>query len=328
VVLAGASSPPRHESLEGAEVVFCEAVSAYVIADWLDAVRPRAHHLVDPGRMREDTRRAARRMSGRSLGLVLSGGGARGAAHIGVLSVLAENGFEIDRVGGCSIGAFIGAMAAAGWDPQRMRDTWREELALRSPFSDYTVPRTSLIRGRRAEAMLRRIFGEVALEELPRSFFTVSADLVSSDLVVHRRGPAWEAVGTSMAIPGLAPPQRRDGRLLVDGGVLDNLPVDVMAAAAEGPVLAVDVVRRPGGQNANSDELPLPSIMETLARATVLGSAERSARNRTLATLTIEPQVQAIALRDFAQLDRAIAAGRAAAEAALATDDGESLRAF
>jgi NTE family protein len=274
VVLAGAWSPPRGESHEGAELVLCESVPASSIGEWLDALRPRAHHLVEPQRVNEGARRAARRMAGRSLGVVLSGGGARGAAHIGVLAVLGESGFEVDRVGGCSIGSFVGAMAAAGWDPQRMRDVWREELALRSPFSDYTVPRASLIRGRRAEAMLRRVFGELALEELPRSFFTVSADLVSSDLVVHRRGPAWEAVGTSMAIPGLAPPQRRGGRLLVDGGLLDNLPVDVMAAAGEGPVVAVDVVRKPGRQDEDAEELPLPSIMETLARATVLGSAE------------------------------------------------------
>lgn len=326
VVLAGACSPLRDESLEGAELVFCDAVSAPSIADWLDAVRPRAHHLVQSQRMGEGARRAARRMAGRSLGVVLSGGGARGAAHIGVLAVLRENGFEVDRVGGCSIGSFVGAMAAAGWDPQRMRDVWREELTRRSPFTDYTVPRASLIRGRRAEAMLRRVFGELALEELPRSCFTVSADLISSELVVHRRGPTWEAVGTSMAIPGLAPPQRRGGRLLVDGGILDNLPVDVMAATGEGPMVAVDVMRKPGGQDEDSVELPLPSIMETLARATVLGSAERSARNRPLASLTIEPPVQQIALREFSQLDRAIEAGHVAAEAALAAEGGELRR--
>lgn len=326
VVVAGASPPPPDEALEGGELVFCEAVPAALIADWLDALGPRAHHFVEPQRRREGTSRAARRIAGRSLGLVLSGGGARGAAHIGVLAALAENGLDVDRVGGCSIGSFVGAMAASGRDPESIRDVWREELARRSPFSDYTVPRASLIRGRRAEAMLRRVFGELTLEELPRACFTVSADLISSELVVHRRGPVWEAVGTSMAIPGLAPPQRRGSRLLVDGGILDNLPVDVMAAAGEGPVVAVDVVRKPGPQDPADEELPLPSIMETLARATVLGSAERSARNRALAAVTIEPPVQDIALRAFSQLDRAIEAGRAAAEAALANGGRDALR--
>lgn len=76
----------------------------------------------------------------------------------------------------------------------------------RAPFSDYTLPRHSLIRARRAEAMLRRLFGDTAIEELARPLFTVSADLLSAQMVVHREGPLVEAVGSSMAIPGLAPP--------------------------------------------------------------------------------------------------------------------------
>jgi NTE family protein len=326
IVLAGSAAPPRAAPLAGAELVLCEALPAEGIGRWLDDVEPRASHVIDPAQRRDGMRRAVRRITGRSLGVVLSGGGARGAAHIGVLEVLAESGFELDRVGGCSIGSFIGVMAASGWEPRRMRDVWYEELVKRSPFADYTVPRVSLIRGRRAESMLRRVFGEVSLEELPRRCFTVSADLISSELVVHQRGPAWDAVGTSMAIPGLAPPQRRGSRLLVDGGVLDNLPVDVMAETGEGPVVASDVVRQPGLNDRAGAEPALPTIMETLARATVLGSAERSAANRGLAALTIVPDVQDIALRDFAQLDRAIEAGRAAALTALESGGRDMLR--
>ena len=76
--------------------------------------------------------------------------------------------------------------------------------------------------------MLRRVFGEIQVEELSRPLYTVSADLVSSEAVVHRTGPLFEAVGISMSIPGLVPPVGKDGRLLVDGGVLNNLPVDTM----------------------------------------------------------------------------------------------------
>lgn len=326
VVLAGASAPPRAERLADVELVFSETLSPAAIGAWLDAVSPRAHHRVDPDRRQEGIRRAARRMTGRGLGVVLSGGGARGAAHIGALEVLAEAGFELDRVGGCSIGSFVGVMAACGFDTDRMREVWTTELVRRSPFTDYTVPRASLIRGRRAARMLERVFGGLTLEELERSAFTVSADLVTSELVVHRRGPARDAVGASMTIPGLAPPQRRDSRLLVDGGVLNNLPVDVMAETGEGPVVAVDVIRRrdPPDDDAHS---ALPTIMETLARATVLGSVERSERNRALAAITVVPDVQEIALRDFAQLDRAIEAGRVATAAALDAGGRDVLRA-
>ena len=163
--------------------------------------------------------------------------------------------------------------------------------------------------------MFDRLFGELTIEELAKPLFTVSADLLSSRLVVHRRGSLTEAVGASMSIPGLVPPLSRSGRLLVDGGVLNNLPIDAMADSGEGPIVAVDVVRRL--EASAVDEPALPSIMETLSRATVLGSVERAERNRELALLVITPETQDIPLRDFRALDRAVEAGRAAARAAL-----------
>jgi predicted acylesterase/phospholipase RssA len=257
--------------------------------------------------------------------MVLSGGGARGYAHIGAIEALHEAGFELDRVGGCSMGAFIGGMHALGLDTDEVRACCRAELVRRSPFNDYTLPRVSLIRSRKAARMLDRVFGEKLVEELELSFFTVSSDLLASRTVVHRRGPLFEAVGASMSIPGLVPPLSRPGRLLVDGGVLNNLPVDVMAADDEGPVIAVDVIRRLDGTDDSVDP-PLPSITETLSRATVLGSVERAERNRTLADLVVTPDVQDVGLREFSALDRAAAVGREAMSAALDGDGAERLR--
>ena len=268
-----------------------------------------------PSRATRAPARLARRLVGRALGVVLSGGGARGFAHIGALAELEADGIEVDRYGGCSMGSFIAAMAAAGWSPRDIRDRCHEELVRRSPFNDYTLPRVALIRSRKAARMFDRLFGELTIEELAKPLFTVSADLLSSRLVVHRRGSLTEAVGASMSIPGLVPPLSRSGRLLVDGGVLNNLPIDAMADSGEGPIVAVDVVRRLEASAA--DEPPLPSIMETLSRATVLGSVERAERNRELALLVITPETQDIPLRDFRALDRAVEAGRAAARAAL-----------
>ena len=256
--------------------------------------------------------------------MVLSGGGARGFAHIGALAELEQEGLEVDRYGGCSMGSFIAAMAAAGWGPDDIRDRCHEELVRRSPFNDYTIPRVALIRSRKAGRMLERLFGELTIEELAKPLFTVSADLLSSRLVVHRRGNLMEAVGASMSIPGLAPPLPHGGRLLVDGGVLNNLPVDAMADSAEGPIVAIDVVKRL--EPSEDGDAPLPSIMETLSRATVLGSVERSERNRRLATLTIAPEVQDVGLREFSRLAHAVEAGRRAAEEALAEGGADRLR--
>ena len=313
-------SPPA-----GCDLVFLRTPSIDDVASWASA-DPRAHHVIASEEALPDaTRRLARRLTGRSLGLVLSGGGARALAHIGVLQVFAEEKIVVDRYGGCSMGAFIGAMAALGWPPEAMVETCRRQLTRRMPFNDYTFPRHALLRARRIASKLERIFGDVALEQLPYPFFTVSADLLSSRMVVHRTGSLIEAVGSSMAIPGLAPPVLRRAELLVDGGVLNNLPIDVMIAGESGPVVAVDVMRRLESDDPDANpEALLPTILETLSRATVLGSVGRAESNRELADLLITPDVQDISLRGFKHLDRAVEAGRRAAEEALATAGRET----
>lgn len=321
VALAASGADDLSHCPPGADLVIVEPLTSARLVEAMAEVEPRAVHHLHGGSMA----RVARRLVGCALGVVLSGGGARGYAHIGALEALHEAEFEVDRIGGCSIGAFIGGMHASGLDTEEMRARCREELVRRSPFNDYTLPRVSLIRSRKAAKMLERVFGETLVEELPLSLFTVSADLLASRTVVHRSGPLPEAVGASMSIPGLVPPLSRPGRLLVDGGVLNNLPVDVMAAEDEGPIVAVDVIRRLDDVGGTSSP-PVPSIMETLSRATVLGSVERAERNRRLADLLVTPDVQDVAMREFSALDRAADAGRDAMRAALEGGGADVLR--
>ena len=316
----GSSAPP------GADLVVVEPLPSARLVSLLETLEPRAHHHLERGARGASVARVARRLVGRALGVVFSGGGARGYAHIGALEAMREDGLDIDRLGGCSIGAFIGALHASGLTPDEMRARCREEFVRRSPFNDYTLPRVSLIRSRKAGRMLERVFGETLVEELPISLFTVSADLLASRTVVHRSGLLLEAVGASMSIPGLVPPLSRPGRLLVDGGVLNNLPVDVMAADDEGPIVAVDVIRRLD-ETKDGVAPPLPSIMETLSRATVLGSVERAEQNRRLADLLVTPNVQDVAMREFSALDRAADAGHEAMRAALDAGGAELIRA-
>ena len=317
LVLAAGAPEAGLRLADGIDILFLSTSAVRTLPAWRAVARVNAHHVVA-----EDDRsawhRVARRLAGRSLGVVLSGGGARAFAHLGVLEVLAGHELEIDRVGGTSMGAFISAMVALGWSPERAIDTCRTEVAQRAPFSDYTVPRYALIRARRGQSMLRRVFGDVNVEELPRPFFTVSADLLSGHMVVHREGPLWEAVGTSMIIPGLVPPRRYEAQLLVDGGILNNLPIDVMAADEPGPIIAVDVMRRITAEDMKTTvRASLPTILETLSRATVLGSIERTEASHSLAQIVISPDVHELSLRDFRRIDPAIDAGRRAAEAAL-----------
>ncbi len=255
--------------------------------------------------------RLARRLAGRAVGVVLSGGGARGLAHLGVVQVLEECGVVVDRWGGTSMGALVAAAYARGTSGAEIAETLRRELVQGRPFGDVVLPRHSLIRGRRAERMLHRVLGEGTVEDLPARFFAVSCDLLTAAEVVHRSGSLVQAVGASMRIPGVAPPAVVGGRVLVDGGVLNNLPVDVMAADREGPVVGVDVMRPFGPPGAGA----VPGIVETIGRSMVLGSWQKSARHRELARLVISPELGTVGLFDFGRYDELVRRGRQAAAA-------------
>jgi NTE family protein len=191
--------------------------------------------------LEQDLSRSARRLTGRSVGIVLGGGGARAFAHLGVLEELTAAGITIDRVGGVSMGSYIGALFASGLTIDEIDAHCYENWVRRNPLGDYTIPRHSLIRGRRAEAMGRRTFGSTRIEELQLSFFALAADLRAGEPFVYRHGSLVEAIGASMSLPGLAPPRIQGQRMMVDGALVDNLPVSVMAESGSGPIIASDI---------------------------------------------------------------------------------------
>ena len=195
----------------------------------------------------------------------------------------------------------------------------------RRPLRDFTVPRHSLIRGERFLTMLHRTFGTTLIEELPRSFMCGSAELRSGRLEIARHGPLWETVGFSINLPVLAPPQVRGRKLFIDGSLVDNLPVQALADMGEGPIIAVDVKAAPkrpangpvraGGRD---DRPPRPpSLPETLTRLLLLGSENTAQAARRHADLVIRPRAEGVGLLEFASLDTAREAGRAAARQAL-----------
>jgi len=283
-------------------------------ASALRAAGPGPHHLVGADLPAADIARLARRLACKAVGLVLSGGGARGLAHVGVVDELQRAGIVIDRVGGTSMGAVVAGLVALGLEPSDMLAVARRELVARRPFGDVTWPRHGLVRGGRLDASLRRVFGGALIEDQPIPLFTVSVDLVAAEEVVHRQGPIAEAVALSVRLPGIVPPRRVGGRLHVDGGVLDNLPIGVMAAEREGPVLGVDIAE-PFGAGAVST---LPHIVDTVSRAMTIGSWRRDDPSRALAREVIVPDLGDIGLFDFRRLDDLVERGRAAGRAAAA----------
>jgi predicted acylesterase/phospholipase RssA/CRP-like cAMP-binding protein len=271
----------------------------------------------------------ADRLAGRSVGLVLAGGGARAFAHLGVLVELEAAGIRVDRIAGTSIGAIVAACYATGMDAEATVAACYEEFVRHRPFSDYTLPRHSVARGHRARAGLLRQLGDRPIEALPRQFRCVSTDLGSRTPYVHRRGPIVPAVAASFALPGLFPPAQVDGRLLVDGGLLDNLPVDTLSERDEGPLVAVNIAmggngRRPtapdgapgavpGPRPAEADRPPrLPALGETLLRSIMIGSRGAVDTARSLGAVVITPPTLGVGLLEFHQLDRMVEAGRMA----------------
>ena len=312
LVVVDAAATPRHRPLPAATQLV--VVGGAGPTPWLRALAPATHHLVGAGLPPDDVARLARRLAGRAVGLVLSGGGARGLAHLGVVDELRRAGVVIDRVGGTSMGSVVAGLLAMGADPAEMIDIARRELVDRRPFGDLTWPRHALVRGSRLAATLRRVYGDALVEDQRTALFTVSVDLVAAEKVVHRSGPIADAVALSVRLPGITPPQRVGDRLHVDGGVLDNLPIGVMAAEGEGPVLAVDVAQ-PFSAGALT---ALPHIVDTIGRAMTIASWRSDDPGRALAREVIVPDLGDIGLFDFRRLDDLVERGRIAGRAAAA----------
>ena len=281
---------------------------------------------VADGDVRVALRPVADRLAGRSLGLALAGGGARAFAHIGVLRELADAGLHVDRLTGASVGAIIAALHAAGHDGEDLEELCYAEFVRRRPFSDWRLPTHSLAKGHRMAEGLRRALGDAVFEGLPRQLHTVSTDLVTRTRQVHRRGLVTEAVNASARLPVLFAPIPDDrGRLLVDGGVLDNLPVDLLTERDEGPVVAVNIAMGGGGDGSRrrSGRPRVPALGETLLRTMMIGSGGAVSAAQAEGAWVVTPPTLGVGLLEFHQLDRMVAAGRAAARALLEEAGGD-----
>ncbi|KAK9767569.1 phosphatidylcholine and lysophosphatidylcholine phospholipase, variant 2 [Basidiobolus ranarum] len=184
------------------------------------------------GGSRDDFARLARRLCGKSVGLVLGGGGARGIAHIGLIRALEEAGIPVDMVGGTSIGAFIGGLYARDPDTLsiygrakmfsgRMASYWR--LAL-----DFTYPAAAWFTGHEFNRGIWKCFSDTQIEDLWLPYFCVTTNITLSRMETHRMGYLWRYVRASMSLSGFLPPLCDNGHMLVDGGYMDNLPVSAL----------------------------------------------------------------------------------------------------
>lgn len=290
------------------------------------------------------------------IGLVLGGGGARGAAHIGVLEVLEREHIPICRISGTSMGSIVGGLYAAGYTPEELDrvvttldwkdlfsdDPDRVEQPMRRKDADYRyllnfevgyknghiVTPAGVVQGQKLLLLLRRLLVSTwnvkDFDSLSIPFRAVATDIVAGKPVVFDHGDLPLAIRSSMSVPGAFAPTNVEGRLLVDGGLMDNIPIDVMRQMGAQRLIVVDV----GSPLADEDQLSNPvALLNQMVSALM---AEKNARQ--LATLEpgdilITPKLGKLGAGEFNRGAEAIAIGRAAAEAAvpqlraMATDD-------
>jgi predicted acylesterase/phospholipase RssA len=248
---------------------------------WLEARQIDFHLHVRADRP-DDVQRVIRIICGRATGLVLGAGAIRGFAHLGVYQAMQESGVAVDWVGGSSIGAIMAVAMAYDWPAARTIDVAYQAFVKGKPFSDYTLPLVSLLRGRRMRRLLREhLPGNI--EDLPIPFFCLSSNLSTGASNLHQRGPLWLALSASAALPGVMPPAVHHGQLAIDGSVLNSLPVDVMQTMPVGRVIAVDLSTR---KEYLVDYKHLPSAW-TLLRSRLFGG-KRRIRVPSLATLMLK----------------------------------------
>lgn len=193
-------------------------------------------------------RSLAREIAGRRVGLALSSGGAKGLAHIGVLQVLEENGIEVDLVAGTSMGAYVAAVWAAGYDGRACEAIARQSegrWGLIRLLDPVLPPRKGFLRSRRIVRRLKSSIGDIRFSGLERPLRVVATALDTLERVVFSSGEVARAVEASIAIPGICVPVTIDGEALVDGGIVDPLPVDVLREMGIEYVIAVNTIPNP-----------------------------------------------------------------------------------
>ncbi|MET3666399.1 NTE family protein [Caulobacter sp. 1776] len=296
---------------------------------WMAATQAaRLFHLRENGLA--DLQRLARVLTGQSVGLVLSGGGARAYAHIGAIQAMRERGIPIDFVGGASMGAIVAAGLAMGWDDGELETRIHKAFVDSSPLDDIAFPMIAMTRGEKVRARLDEHFGVVDISDLWLPFFCVSSNLTSGAYQLHRTGDLQNALRATISLPGVLPPATENGAVLVDGAVMKNFPADVMRSFQLGPIVGVDVTR---GRSITAEDIVAPPslwrwiasgewrkgppIVALLMRAATVTTGRDLAAAREATDVLITPKLEGIDIRDWRAFDPAVKAGYVAASFAL-----------
>jgi NTE family protein len=291
-----------------------------------------------------EIRRMAREIGRCRVGLALSSGGARGLAHIGVIQVLEENGIEIDAVAGSSMGAYVGACWAYGHDGvtcEKIARGLERRWGLLYLVDPVIPPRQGFLRTRRVGQRLRRAIGSTRFIEMARPLSVVATDLETLDRVIFSRGEVARAVEASIAIPGICVPVTLNGRMLIDGGIADPLPADVLMEMGVERMIAVNTLPTPAHLamcadcafeaeprrarrglsawlNKHLNYFARGNLCDILMRANFGGQMRVAEQSAHIADVVLRPWVCDARWHDFTNPGKYIALGRKVAEEQLA----------
>lgn len=234
------------------------------------------------------------------IGLALGSGGARGFAHLGVIKVLKEEGINVDVIAGSSMGALVGCFYGAGLDIDRLY-----KLAgafKRKYYLDFTVPKMGFLAGKKVKELIRLFTHGKSLEDLDIPVRVVATDLKAGEKVVFSKGPIADAVRASISIPGIFIPEKLEDRLLVDGGVIDRVPVSVVEEMGADLIIAVDVSR----VKTSSD---ITSIFDVIMQSLDIMQMELVSNREIASDIMIRPHVEMYSSRAFTNIEDIIRIG-------------------
>lgn len=236
------------------------------------------------------------------IGLALGSGGARGLAHLGVLSSLHKHQIEVDMIAGSSMGALVGSFYAAGHDVATMKKV--AKAFKRRLYADYTMPRLGFLKGDRVRQLVHAYTFGKPIEELQIPLGIVACDLQTGEKIVFRKGSVSDAVRASISIPGIFIPQRLDGRLLVDGAVVDRIPVSVVKDMGL-------ISSSPRGLQGSKTETAA-HIFDVIMQSMDILQNELVRHQTIAADIMIRPSLETYSSSSFANIEAMISAGEEA----------------
>ncbi len=277
----------------------------------------------------------ARRIGKVRVGLALGSGAARGFAHAGILKILEENDIPIDMISGSSMGAFVGGFYAAGVSASELEEmvlSYKNRRKVRRTIFDITIPLYGFSKGNRLAKFMRNSLGDKTFDELDIPFIAVATDISNGSEVVLRHGIVWQALRASGSVPVLFEPYELDGRFLIDGGITNPLPTDILIEQNIDIIISctVNSVKAPIKHLAKEDAetnrhfaLPVSgrkySILDAITRSMGIMSAANTLQKTRLADVDIHPDVSYIDWTDFHRGKDLLHEGQRAAEDALPT---------